>query len=85
MSCGAVHRHGSDPELFCLWLWLAAAALIQPLAWEPPYATDADLKSKKASDQEREKERTMEGRQAGKQFMNSILSLVLISFLSFSS
>ena len=32
-----------------LWLWyrLAAVALIRPLAWEPPYATSAFLKSKK--------------------------------------
>jgi len=31
-----------------LWLWrrLAAAALIQRLAWEPPYAADEALKSK---------------------------------------
>ena len=26
------------------WLWPAAAALIQPLAWEPPYAASAALK-----------------------------------------
>ena len=47
MSCGVGHRHGSDPAL----LWLggrpAAAALIQPLAWEFPYAADVALKSKK--------------------------------------
>ena len=32
-----------------LWLWhrLAAAALIQPLAWELPYATGVALKRKK--------------------------------------
>ena len=31
-----------------LWLWcrLTAAGLIQPLAWEPPYATRAALKTK---------------------------------------
>ena len=31
-----------------LWLWCrpAAVAPIQPLAWEPPYVTGADLKSK---------------------------------------
>ena len=38
MSCGVGCRHGSDP----VWLWLwhrpAATALIQSLAWEPPYA-----------------------------------------------
>ena len=36
MSCGAGLRGGLD--LMLLWLWLAATALIQPLAWEPPYA-----------------------------------------------
>ena len=31
-----------------MWLWhkLAAAAPIRPLAWELPYAEDADLKNK---------------------------------------
>ena len=37
-------------DLALLWLWCrpaAAAALSQPLAWEPPYATGAALKLKK--------------------------------------
>ena len=40
MSCGIGRRHGSDPKLLQLWLWHrpAAVALIQPLAWEFPYA-----------------------------------------------
>ena len=33
--------------LLWLWHWPAAAALIQPLAWELPYASGAALKSKK--------------------------------------
>ena len=41
MSCGVGRRRSSD----LAWLWLsrrpAAEAPIQPLAWEPPYATDA--------------------------------------------
>ena len=46
---------GSIPELaqwvgdaVLLWLWcrLAAVALIHPLAWELPYATDVALKRK---------------------------------------
>ena len=47
MSCGVGHRLGLD--LAWLWLWcrLAAAALIQPLAWELPYAMDMALKSQK--------------------------------------
>ena len=39
MSCGIGCRHGSAPTLLRLWRRPAAAALIQPLAWEPPYAT----------------------------------------------
>ena len=47
------------PELWCglqmwlgsqiavAWHWAAAAALIQPLAWEPPYAAGVALKSKR--------------------------------------
>ena len=34
-----------DPKL--LWLRLAAAALIQPLAWQLPYAAGTALKMKK--------------------------------------
>ena len=47
MSCGVGRRCGSD--LILLWLWCrpAAAAPIQPLAWELPYATCVALESKK--------------------------------------
>ena len=44
MSCGVGHRRGMDPELLWLWYRLAAAALIGPLAWEPPYASGVALK-----------------------------------------
>ena len=46
MSCGVDRRHGSD--LAWLWLWWrpAAVAPIRPLAWEPPCAAGAALKSK---------------------------------------
>ena len=44
MSCGVGHRHGWDPVLLWLWRRPAATALIQPLAWEPPYACGAALK-----------------------------------------
>ena len=46
MSCGVGQRSGSDPELLWLWCRPAAAAPIQPLAWELPYAADAALKKK---------------------------------------
>ena len=36
-----------DPELLWLWCRLAAAALIQPLAWELPYAKGVAVKRKK--------------------------------------
>ena len=44
MSCGVGRRHGSDPVLLWLWRRPAAIAPIQPLAWEPPYATGVALK-----------------------------------------
>ena len=44
MSCVVGCRHGLDPALLWLWRRPAAAALIQPLAWEPPYATGEALK-----------------------------------------
>ena len=47
MSCGVIRRCSSDLALLSLWCRLAAAALIQPLAWEPPYATDVALKKER--------------------------------------
>ena len=47
MSYGIGHRHGLDLELLWLWRRPGAAPLIRPLAWEPPYALVAALKSKK--------------------------------------
>ena len=41
------HRHGSDPTMLCLWHKPAAAAPIQPLAWELPYAISMALERKK--------------------------------------
>ena len=47
-----------------LWLWLwrrpAATALIQPLAWELPYATDAALTKKKKKKKKKKRERERE-------------------------
>ena len=49
VSCGVGCRCGLDPSWLWLWPWCrsAAAAPIQPLAWELPYATGLALKSKK--------------------------------------
>ena len=52
MSCGIGCRHGSD--LAWLWLWLAAVALIRPLAWELPYAAGAALKKRQKGKKKRE-------------------------------
>ena len=47
MGCGIGHRRGLDLVLVWLSLWyrLAAAALIQPLAWELPDPAGAALKT----------------------------------------
>ena len=44
MSCGVDHRYSLDLALLWLWCRPAAAAPIQPLAWELPHAVDAALK-----------------------------------------
>ena len=43
VSCSVDCRWGSDLVLLWLWLWRrpAAIVLIQPQAWEPPYAEGA--------------------------------------------
>ena len=60
MSSGVGHRHDLDLALLWLWLWPEAVALIRPLAWKPPYAsnaTGAALKSKKKKKKRKEKKR----------------------------
>ena len=66
MSYGVGHRHGSDPTLLWLWHRLLATALIQPLAWEPPYAmgaaqeiatTTKDKKDKKINKKKKKKKK----------------------------
>ena len=47
MSCGIGQRRGSDLALLWLWHRPAATALIQLLAWEPPYAASVALKRQK--------------------------------------
>ena len=47
MSCGVGRRRSLDLALLCLWPSPAATALIQPLAWEPPYVLDCSPKKTK--------------------------------------
>ena len=47
MSCGIGHRHGSSLALLWLWRRPLAAAPIQPLGWEHPYAMGLALKRQK--------------------------------------
>ena len=54
-SCG-VGLLGSDLTLLWLWHRPVSTALIQPLAWEPPYATDAALESQKKKEINQAKE-----------------------------
>ena len=60
MSCGVVHRHGSDLVLLWLWCRLAATALIGPLAWEPAHATGMTLEKTKKERKKRKKEKEKE-------------------------
>ena len=53
MSCGVGRRCGLDLELLWLWHRPAAVALMQPPAWEPPYAMGAALKSKRKKKEEK--------------------------------
>ena len=46
VSCGAGCRRAPDVALRWLWCGLAAATLIRPLAWGPPYAMGVALKTK---------------------------------------
>ena len=50
---GQTCRRGLDLALLWLWHRLAATAPISPLAWEPPYATEATLKKTKKKKKER--------------------------------
>ena len=56
MIRGVGSRRGLDPELLWLWYRPAATALIQPLAWEHPYATGVALKKQRNKKEEGRKE-----------------------------
>ena len=56
MNSGVGLRLVLDPALLWLWCRPAAAAPIQPLAWEPPYAMALTLKGKKQKQENRHKQ-----------------------------
>ena len=47
VPCSVGHTHGMDQALLWLWCRSAAAAPIQLLAWEPPYAAGVVLEKRK--------------------------------------
>ena len=55
MSCGVDCRLGSDLVLLWRWCRPGATALIRPLAWEPPYASDAALEKDKKKGKKKKK------------------------------
>ena len=57
LGCGVGCRRSSDPVLLWLWWRPAATAPIQPLVWEPPYATGAALEKTQKKKKKRERER----------------------------
>jgi len=52
-------RRSSDPALLWLWRRPVAAAPIQPLAWEPPYAVGAAQEIAKKKKKKRKKRKKM--------------------------
>ena len=55
MSCDVGRRYGLDPTLLWLWRRPAAAALIQPLAWELLFTAGAAIKKKRKKERKKEK------------------------------
>ena len=56
MSCGVDCRRSLNPALLWPWCRPVATALIQPLAWEPPYAASAaQEKTKKQKNKNKKK------------------------------
>ena len=57
MSCGVGRRLGLDPMLLWLWRRLVATALIQPLVWEPPYASGSGPRKGKKTKKKKKKKK----------------------------
>ena len=64
-----------------LWLWCrpAAVALTGPLAWEPPYAVSAALKSKKKKEEEEEEEEAVGGVPAVAQLVKNSIAAAQVA------
>ena len=60
VSCDVGCRSGLDLALLWLWRRPGAAALIQPLAWEPPYATGLSVKRQKKKKKKEKRNSPME-------------------------
>ena len=66
MSYGVGPRRGLDLTLLWLWCTLVATALIRPLAWEPPCAAGAALKSQKKKKKKKEERKRKKERKEGR-------------------
>ena len=74
MSCDIGRRRGVDLVL----LWLAAAALIRPLAWEPPYAAGEALKKRQKT--EKKKKKTTPPKKPTKEGAHFLVSFLVETF-----
>ena len=72
VSCGIGHRCGLDPKSLWLWLWPAAAAPIQPLAWELPYTTGVALKESKKKNKKQKHKKKQKTKQKKASFLQLI-------------
>ena len=64
-SVPALAQWVNDPTLMWLWCRLVATALIRPLAWEPPYAVEADLEKVKRQKQTKLKKKIFRSSRCG--------------------
>ena len=82
MSCGVGCRLGSD----LMWLWLATAAPLWPLAWKLPYAPGVVLKSQKKKKKKKKKRLAdLECEKSHRQIHFSLLSFPSLLPLFYSS
>ena len=58
MSYAVCRRRSLDPVFLWLWRRPAVTALVQPLAWKPPYAVSATLNRQKTKDKKRQNKQT---------------------------